>query len=103
MLNCKECDFYLQKFKGPCPDPSNYCGQESDCNYYGWCDKYDEDVCGYSLRDCVTITSCGECKNFELYEDGPHDEYEGYCTVDGMRRHDGAGAGCEDFEEKENI
>ena len=97
MLNCKECDFYLQKFKGPCPDPSNYCGQESDCNYYGWCDKYDVDVCGYSLRDCVTITSCGECKNFELYEDGPHNEYEGYCTIDGMCRHDGAGAGCEDF------
>lgn len=100
MLNCKECDFYLQKFKGPCPDPSKYCGQESDCNYYGWCDKYDVDVCGYSLRDCVTITSCGECKNFELYEDGPHNEYEGYCTVDGMCRHDGAGAGCEDFEER---
>lgn len=100
MLNCKECDFYLHKFKGPCPDPSKYCGQESDCNYYGWCDKYDVDVCGYSLRDCVTITSCGECKNFELYEDGPHNEYEGYCTVDGICRHDGAGAGCEDFEER---
>lgn len=100
MLRCEECDFYLQKFKGPCPDPSKYCGQESDCNYYGWCDKYDVDVCGYSLRDCVTVTSCGECKNFELYKDGPHNEYEGYCTVDGMCRHDGAGAGCEDFEER---
>ena len=98
MFTCKDCDFYLQKFKGPCPDPSENCGHKSGC--YGWCDKYDVDVCGYSLRDCVTITSCGECKNFELYEDGPHNEYEGYCTVDGMRRHDGAGAGCEDFEER---
>lgn len=98
MFTCKDCDFYLQKFKGQCSDPSENCGHKSGC--YGWCDKYDVDVCGYSLRDCVTITSCGECKNFELYEDGPHNEYEGYCTVDGMCRHDGAGAGCEDFEER---
>ena len=98
MFTCKDCDFYLQKFKGQCPDPSEDCGHKSGC--YGWCDKYDVDVCGYSPRDCVTMTSCGECKNFELYEGGPHNECEGYCAIDGMRRHDGAGAGCEDFEEK---
>lgn len=98
MFTCKDCDFYLQEFKGPCPDPSENCGHKNDC--YGWCDKYSMDVCGYIDRDCITMTSCGECKNFELYEDGPHNEYEGYCTVYGMRRHDGAGAGCEDFEER---
>lgn len=101
MFTCKDCDFYLQKFKGQCPDPSEDCGHKSGC--YGWCDKYDVDVCGYSSHDCITMITCGECKNYELYEDGPHNEWEGYCTIDGMCRYDGAGAGCEDFEEKENI
>ena len=96
MFSCKDCDFYLQKFKGRCPDPG-LCERKGNC--YGWCDKYDVDVCGYSHHDCVTMTSCGECKNFELYE-SPHNECEGYCTIDGMCRHDGAGAGCEGFEEK---